>query len=467
MVAHQGGRPDVGAAAVREIKNMMNAFQMKAICSLLIALAGIVGVPADDGVPGVTPPYYEVRYAPSTVEGEMKLGVTYTLWIPSDVRRLRGIIVHQHGCGEGACKGGATAAYDLHWQALARKWDCALLGPSYHQAETNDCAWWCDPRQGSEKAYLRALTDFAAKTGHAELERVPWALWGHSGGANWVGTMLMLHPQRVAAVWLRSGSPRLFSKATNGVPSEMPEASLAVPVMCNIGVKERQDRFAKLWESTFAFFQGLRAKGALVGFAPDPHTSHECGDSRYLAIPWFDACLKQRLPKKPGAPLRAMSKAGVWLAPMLGETAQPACTYVGEASKSVWLPNKTVAKAWSEYVTTGGITDTTPPPAPKKVRVNTACELTWEADADFEGGLAGFIIERDGVELARLPQKPAGPFGRPLFQKMSYHDTPEMPLPEMRYVDTTAPAGTKAKYRIRAVNSSGLQSPSSPATVIR
>jgi hypothetical protein len=40
---------------------------------------------------------------------------------------------YQHGCGTGASRGGETAADDLHWQALARRWDCALLGPSYHQ----------------------------------------------------------------------------------------------------------------------------------------------------------------------------------------------------------------------------------------------------------------------------------------------------------------------------------------------
>src|SRR5436305_3256024 len=70
----------------------------------------------------------EVHYDPSTVPGELQLGVTYTLWIPEGVTTIRGIIVHQHGCGSGACKAGATAAYDLHWQALAKKWDCALLG---------------------------------------------------------------------------------------------------------------------------------------------------------------------------------------------------------------------------------------------------------------------------------------------------------------------------------------------------
>src|SRR4029079_18068304 len=105
----------------------------------------------------------QVTYPPSTEPGQLQLGVTYTLWVPGGVERIRGVIVHQHGCGSGACKGGATAAYDLHWQSLARKWDCALLGPSYHQDEKQNCRLWCDPRNGSRQTFLRCLDEFAAK----------------------------------------------------------------------------------------------------------------------------------------------------------------------------------------------------------------------------------------------------------------------------------------------------------------
>src|SRR5690348_6454372 len=68
-----------------------------------------------------------VEYPPSTDADGLQVGVTYTLWVPDGVARLRGVIVHQHGAGTTAAREGATAAYDLHWQALARKWDCALL----------------------------------------------------------------------------------------------------------------------------------------------------------------------------------------------------------------------------------------------------------------------------------------------------------------------------------------------------
>src|SRR5208283_3911996 len=109
---------------------------------------------------------------------------------PDGVTTLRGVIVHQHGCGAGACKGGATAAYDLHWQALAKKWDCALLGPSYHVLNEGDLGkagstFWFDPRRGSDKAFLKGLDDLAAKSSHPEMAKVPWVLWGHSAGAGW------------------------------------------------------------------------------------------------------------------------------------------------------------------------------------------------------------------------------------------------------------------------------------------
>jgi len=132
--------------------------------------------------------YVKVDYPASTVEGELQIAVTYTLWIPDGVERLRGIIVHQHGAGATASKEGSTAAYDLHWQALAKKWDCALLGPSYHVVgEKIDISpgaseLWFDPRRGSEKAFLKALGDLGRQSGHPEIETIPWALWGHSGG---------------------------------------------------------------------------------------------------------------------------------------------------------------------------------------------------------------------------------------------------------------------------------------------
>ena len=103
------------------------------------------------------------------------------------------------------------------------------------------------------------------------------------------------------------------------------------------------------------------------------------------------------------------------------------------------------------------LTDTTPPPAPTNLRVH-GNELSWEAEADLESGLAGFIIERDGQFLANVPEQGKNPFGRPIFQNLQYSDTPTQPLVPMRFTDTRAEPGKKHTYRVIAVNTAGLKS---------
>jgi poly(3-hydroxybutyrate) depolymerase len=394
-----------------------------------------------------------VEYPPSTQPGELIFKSVYRLWIPDGVKQLRAVIVHQHGCGVGSWKNGLTAADDLHWQALAKKWDAALLGPSYQMGEKDNCRMWCDPRNGSEKTFLRALSDFAKQSNHPELDKVPWALWGHSGGGFWSSLMLTLHPDRIAAIWFRSGSA--FGAWTKG---EIPTPTLSnavyqVPLMFNGGVKEEQDpKHGPARVNDRAMFAAWREKHAPAGFAPDPRTGHECGDSRYLAIPWLDACFAMRLPDA-GGPVAALKSTS--------EEAGSLVLSLGEPS-DFWLPSSNVAKAWKEYVETGAVGDSTPPPAPTHIQVklieNTRDnEITWDAEADFESGIRQFIIERDGVEIGRLPEKPEGKYGRPLFQSMSYGDTRNAPLPGMRFVEKNAPVNIKAPvYRVRSVNSVGL-----------
>src|SRR5947209_6779114 len=318
-----------------------------------------------DVFPSVEPPYYRVRYEGSAQPGELKFAVNYTIWIPSDVKTLRGVIVHQHGCGEGSCKSGLTGAFDLHWQALAKKHDCALLAPAYEQPEGADCQLWCDPRNGSDAAFQRCLVDLGAKAGHQELAQVPWALWGHSGGGHWAGGMVMLHPDRVAAAWLRSGVPLLRDDPNRkGIKAhKLPDAALKVPLMCNLGTKEgvtaKDKGAAGVWPANEVFFNAVRGKGGLVGVAVDPLSSHDCGNQRYLAIPWLDACLGARLPKAAGDPLVAMPTDGAWLAPPTGSEAVAAAKFRGEALKAGWLPNEALAKAWMEYVKDTKVSDTT------------------------------------------------------------------------------------------------------------
>ena len=127
--------------------------------------------------------------------------------------------------------------------------------------------------------------------------------------------------------------------------------------------------------------------------AVDPLTAHECGNQRYLAIPWLDACLTARLPKTIGEPLKAMPVDKAWLGLILGGVAAQEVKQQGDLlRKAAWLPNEAIAKAWMEYVKDTKVSDTTPPP-PSNVRVQ-GNKLTWETEADLESGLATFIVKR-------------------------------------------------------------------------
>jgi len=409
---------------------------------------------------------FTVHYPASDEPGGLQMVVDYTVWIPDGVQMLRGVIVHQHGCGTGACQGGETAAYDLHWQALAKKWNCALLGPRYHQAEAQNCRLWCDPRNGSNGTFLKSLDDLAEQSGHPELKTVPWCLWGHSGGAFWASLMQTLHAERIVAIWFRSGGA-IDAWSKDQIPRpEFPAAAFTIPTMGNPGIKERDDpRMKGAWIAATGLFQVYRRQGAPTSFAADPRSSHECADSRYLAIPFFDACLEQRLPVVEAAnpqSLRPVDMSKAWLVSYDGGEPVPAEKFEGFEHEAIWLPNEKFARLWAEYIKVGSTSDDTPPPAPSAVKqtvhADGSVELTWEAEADFESGLKCFVIHRDGKQLAQHPENPVGKFGRPLFQSMSYHDTPEQPLPQMKYVDATAKPGDKHEYEVRAVNSVGLES---------
>ena len=117
---------------------------------------------------------------------------------------------------------------------------------------------------------------------------------------------------------------RLFRRAN--------EALLHSKYYATVGRKKRKDDFRRLWIARInaaAKAAELRGKGGLVGVAVEPNGSHNCGNSRYLAIPWFDACLSARLPEKAGeTQLQPMPAEDAWLAPLLGSKAEPAATLI-------------------------------------------------------------------------------------------------------------------------------------------
>lgn len=425
--------------------------------------------------PPATPPVYRVRYEAKQVGG-LAFPVQYTVWVPPGVSELRGVVVHQHGCGEGSCLSGQTGAFDWHWQALAAAHDCALLSPSYEQPQDAACQLWCDPRNGSSDAFLQSLEDLGEASGHPELSQVPWALWGHSGGGHWSGGMLMLHPDRVAAAWLRSGVPLLEANPERDdiTPYEIDPRAASVPVMCNLGTlegfSETEGRFAGVWPAVDNFVREMRKLDAPIGIAIDPVTSHECGDQRYLAIPFLDECLRTRLPEQTGDPLRSLTRDAAWLASFPDAKEQPkpeavpADQYSGDHATAIYLPNEALATRWQSYIENAEVPDETEPPAPNNVRLDGRT-LRWDPAADLQSGISHFVILSGGKQIGRVPQESKNRFGRRLFQGLLYSDTPHPLWMEPRF--QIPPGYERATFRVVAVNTVGTPSrPSQPTPVV-
>ncbi len=402
--------------------------------------------------------------------GQLVMDAEWRIWIPAEVKTLRGVIVHQHGCGDGSCDGARTAVYDLQWQELARKHDCALMAVSYRQGEFA-CEMWCDPRNGSAQSFLDALKYFAEYTGHDELTRIPWALWGHSGGGHWVGSMCQMYPERVVGAWLRSGCPDTVGFTFDDLPFSA--AVLDVPMMLNIGKHEVS--FLKIvWNSCWPYYAKMRAKGAKIGFIVDPGTSHETGNSRLPAIKFLDECLSLRLLEEKGSADLLPPPNGFVLAidditdQEIGSCSEdiPKESIDGIDVYSIderraflkdglWFLNKEYVDCWRKYSIDCSFEDLTPPPCPTNVAIDSNGLMTWSCRADLESGLKTFIIYCDGEKVCELEGAPVCN-SRPLFQGLMYSDTPDFSLKKMEY--QIEKYDSSRAYSIVAVNTCDLVS---------
>ncbi len=408
----------------------------------------------------------------------------YRLWLPDDIKTVRGIIFRQHGCGPGARKLGLEHADDIQWQALAAKHDCALMS-SQMWAPQEDCSTWTMPADGSAHAFLSAIEHFAKATKHPELKHVPWAIWGHSGGAIWVTNMAYSHPKRIIGVFARSGGltpqGRTYTRSQPAKPDSNADV-FKVPILFCYGEREHVsgNRFFKLIEGVYDVYDVGRAvkHNAPWAVAIHPDSEHENSNSRLLAIRYFDALLKLRLSEAAAvkAATQPIEPKPIKRSDGLLTDARNVRAFPEFALDSVspanfgWLPNKTVAEAWVEFTKTGSINDTTPPPAPTDVTLTeseSGITLKWRARADVESGIAAFNIYRDSRRIGRVQGtvvKRWNPKGH--YHAWNYSDQPLQgtKLPAMQFEDDSDKRSIKAKYAVTTVNQAGLESKRATAT---
>src|SRR5947207_294656 len=64
------------------------------------------------------------------------------------------------------------------------------------------------------------------------------------------------------------------------------------------------------------------------------------------------AIIAMRLPAKESTDqtLKPVDSSKAWLAPLMGDSAQPEAEYKGDPTDAVWLPNEAVARAWTDGI---------------------------------------------------------------------------------------------------------------------
>ncbi|WP_424582691.1 hypothetical protein [Tunicatimonas sp.] len=381
---------------------------------------------------------YQVKIYPEA--GEAFAHAEYTLWVPEGLDEVQRIILHQHGCGENAQIAGQTVTDDLHWKLLAEKTNAALLGSSLWPQ--NECVDWCDPNNGTERAYLQALNELANLSSHAEVAEVNWVIWGHSGGGFWTQSMLQKYPERFEAAVLQSAGFRRRENRDTALQSV--SYATNVPVLIHVGIEEKgHERFNGLYEDGVRTFALMREKEAPVTLIIDPATGHGSGNTRYLTIPWIAAVLEQK-----------EETEVIWP--------------TEHSEQGNWFPSQIIAAKGEVFSELGNVPDFThPKQAPGKLQAEKAAQgvkLTWEATPDWESGVKTFRIYRNGKLLPpyTAPAREEGKLTE-YYREPKYSDTPGRPLANMEYIDTNAPSGEAHRYQVSLVNWSGLESPKSQA----
>ena len=194
---------------------------------------------------------------------------------------------------------------------------------------------------------------------------------------------------------------------------------------------------------------------APVSIAYNAGQNHNFSYIRYMAIPFFEAVMHQRMPEGNTTSMRDINHTQTWLGDTLSLQIYKESDYTGNKSGLCLFPDETTSKNWQEFVSTGKVADKTPPPAPFNVKVkwsNNALEVTWEADADIESGILRFDIFKNGSLVGKLPETGA-------YQKFDTNGDNALPVnvPEMKF-RITVTENVETTIGVQVVNHFNLSS---------
>lgn len=294
-----------------------------AIVSLLSGGIGqaLAGEPATAGITDAkveTGNYFEAQIIP-LADSNFRLAL-FRAWIPKRERVCKAVLV----VAPVSDADGIPLAEDPKWQAVAERWGCALVAVTLTTCDSSVPYYRAEC--GSGQALLSALEEFARKSGHDELQRIPIAILGHSQGGEFATHFACWKPGRTA----------VFATIKGGYYDVQPDAAgRSVPGLLIAGEKDSPFRPRNIR----ALFDRNSVPWARWAFALEPNSGHELARSLGLILPFFDAVLSGNL-----EPFRGDLKTFA----IQPESAS------GDAG-CAWLPNRAVGEIWNHFMTAGSV----------------------------------------------------------------------------------------------------------------
>ena len=296
-----------------------------AICSLPVRAQGAAAPPPGPGA-------LEEVAAP----GNNYQTAEFRFWAPKDAGALQGIAVLVPGSNGD----GRGMAEDTVWQSFATIHRLALVGCHFKDKPhpQSFIEAYVNVSQGSGQALIAAIDSFAIRSAHPELAAAPFLMWGMSAGGQFNYEFVAWKPERVAAFVVNKGGIYFTALASR--------ESRAVPGMLFVGGKDLESR---IWTISGLFAVNRRG-GALWALATEPGAAHIVGQSRDVALAFFEDILPMRL-GGPGGTLKPVAeKSG-----FTGDLKTKTFTAIGDAKPPTepnsWLPTERVARAWQTMET--------------------------------------------------------------------------------------------------------------------
>lgn len=250
--------------------------------------------------------------------------VPISIWIPGDVKAVRGAIVNPFYL---------PLVERSDYQNVARYWKFALIGANFFGVKNDDFP-----------ALLVAMKEFAVKSGRPEIEHMPLCFNGMSAGAGMSVKFGEIMPERVIAI----------SAVCLEVGPRTAEAR-KIPTITIFG-----ERDGKQMEKLAAKLPIERAQGAQWAIAVQWGLRHDYANANWLVWPFFDRVIRYRLAGQTAVDgpielreyreqLGSLGNPATW-STNWAEIGPSYKYYNANKDEACWFPDDYIAATWRAFV---------------------------------------------------------------------------------------------------------------------